>query len=145
MTAQYIATIDPFPHQDQKSTQLHPFYDHLRQGRLMSTQCAECKHITWPPKTMCPQCASAQIDWVELPQEGRIVEFTIAERGIPAGFDIPTIFVLVQIGPVRILSRLINADPSKIKIGLTVKPDLVKVPGTPLCEDRVLPVFKLQA
>jgi uncharacterized OB-fold protein len=123
---------------------MYPFYDHLRQGRLVSTQCAACNHITWPPKTICPKCASAQIDWVELPQEGTIVEYTIAERGIPAGFDIPTIFVLVQIGPVRILSRLINADPGKVKIGLTVCPDLVKVPGTPLAEDRVLPVFKMK-
>jgi len=144
MSAQYVATIDPFPQQDKKYNQMYPFYDHLRQGRLVSTQCQECKHITWPPKTMCPQCASAQLDWVELPKEGRIVEFTIAERGIPAGFDIPTIFVLVQLGPVRILSRLMNADPSKIEIGLAVEPTLVKVPGTPLSEDRVLPVFKIK-
>jgi len=144
MTAKYIATIDPFPQQHKKYTKMYPFYDHLRQGRLVSTQCEECKHITWPPKTMCPQCASAQIDWVELPKEGRVVEFTVAERGIPVGFDIPTIFVLVQVGPVRILSRLINADPSKVEIGLAVEPDLVKVPGTPLDEERVLPVFKIK-
>lgn len=144
MTAKYIATIDPFPQQDKKFTKMYPFYDHLRQGRLVSTQCAECKHITWPPKTMCPKCASANIDWIDLPKEGKIVEYTIAERGIPAGFDIPTIFVLVQVGPVRILSRLINAKPDQVDVGLAVEPDYVKVPGNPYSDDRVLPVFKLK-
>jgi uncharacterized OB-fold protein len=93
---------------------------------------------------MCPKCASANIDWIDLPKEGKIVEYTIAERGIPAGFDIPTIFVLVQVGPVRILSRLINAKPDQVDVGLAVEPDYVKVPGNPYSDDRVLPVFKLK-
>jgi len=144
MTTNYVATIDPFPHQDKKFNKLYPFYDHLKQGRLVTTRCRECGHITWPPKTMCPRCASDQIEWTDLPKEGVIVEYTVAERGIPAGFDIPTIFVLVQIGEVRILSRLMNARPDQVDIGMAVEPGLVIVPGTPFSEERVLPVFKLK-
>lgn len=144
MTTNYVATIDPFPHQDKKFTKIYPFYDYLKQGRLVTTRCQDCGHLTWPPKTMCPQCASAKIQWWDLPQEGTIVEYTVAERGIPAGFDIPTIFVLVQMGEVRILSRLMDAKPHQVDIGLAVLPGLVKVPGTPFSEERVLPVFKLK-
>lgn len=142
MTNNYVATTDPFPHQDKKFTKIYPFYDYLREGRLVTTRCQECGHLTWPPKTMCPQCASAKIEWADLPKEGVIVEYTVAERGIPAGFAIPTIFVLVQMGEVRILSRLMDAQPDQVDIGMAVKPDLVKVPGTPFSEERVLPVFK---
>ncbi|AGL00675.1 Zn-ribbon domain-containing OB-fold protein [Desulfoscipio gibsoniae] len=144
MTTNYVATIDPFPHQSPKLTKMYPFYDHLRKGRLVTTQCRECRHTTWPPKTICPACASAGVEWVDLPEEGTVIEYTIAERGIPAGFSIPTIFVLVQIGPVRILSRLIDADPDQVETGISVKPAVVQVPGTPYDPERFLPVFKLK-
>lgn len=143
MSFSYIATTDPYPHQTPDYNQLHPFFDHLREGRLTTTRCRDCGQVTWPPKGMCPACASGNLEWADLPGEGAIVACTVAERGIPAGFPVPTVFVLVQVGPVRILSRLVDADPGRVSPGMAVRADAVRVPGTPLGEDRVLPVFRL--
>lgn len=140
----YVAVIDPYPHQSKQLTKLYKFYEYLKEGRLVTTRCTECGHVTWPPKTMCPECASAAVEWADLPGEGTVVGYTVAERGIPAGFPIPTVFVLVQVGPVRILSRLIDAKPEQVELGMTVVPDLVKIPGDTHTEERVLQVFRLK-
>lgn len=144
MNLSYIATTDPYPHQTEAFTKLYSFYDRLKEGRLVTTRCRDCGNTTWPPKSMCPACASGSLEWNDLPQEGTIVAYTIAERGIPAGFPVPTVFVLVQMGPVRILSRLVDADPALVTAGMAVKPDAVRVPGTPFHGERVLPVFRLK-
>lgn len=140
----YVATIDPYPHQTKEYNQLYRFYELLREGKLATTKCKECGHVTWPPKLLCPKCASGEIEWTELPNEGTIVGFTVAYGGIPANFPIPTIFVMVEIGPVRVFTRVIDASPEEVEIGAKVEPTAVKVDGTPYAEDRVLPVFKLK-
>ena len=142
MSAPYTATTDPFPHQTEEYTKLYRFYQCLREGRLVTTRCRDCGRVTWPPKTVCPECASGEIEWADLPREGTVVSFTVAERGIPAGFPAPTVFVLVQMGPVRILSRLVDADPGRVQNGMAVEPDMISVPGTPYSGERVLPVFR---
>jgi uncharacterized OB-fold protein len=137
----YAAVLDPYPHQTKEYNQLYRFYELLREGKLCTTKCVKCGHVTWPPKTMCPKCASGELEWHELPADGTVMGYTVAEGGLPPHIPVPAIFVLVQLGPVRILARLLQAKPEDVEIGMRVKPTCVVVEGTPYAPDRVLPAF----
>ena len=137
----YFRAIDPFPLQGAKSTRLTPFYEALRQGKLMTTACAKCEQRHWPPRVVCPGCMSNQLTWVELPRQGTVHAFTIQETGVPPGFPRPLIFTVITLNGLRIFTRLIETDPALVHRGLTVelRPSLVN--PDPEGESRYLPTF----
>jgi len=135
----YIYTIDPYPQESKEHNKLYLFYDYLKEGRLTTTQCKKCGHLPWPPRTVCPECMSDELEWVDLPTEGTVTNFSVQLAGVPLGFNPPLVFAIVDLGKgVKFLSRLVDAKPEEVKIGSKVKLEVEKVPG-----DRVLPAFRL--
>ena len=137
----YLRALDPFPLQGEKSTRLAPFYAALRQGKLITTFCAQCDRRHWPPRVVCPVCLSDNLDWVGLPRCGRIHAFTIQETGVPPGFPRPLIFAVVDINGLRIFTRLVDADPTSVRRGLEVELHPSLVAPDPQGEDRYLHTF----
>ena len=139
----YFRATDPFPLQGDKSTRLSPFYEALRQGKLITTACEKCRQRHWPPRVVCPGCVSDHLQWVELPRQGKIHAFTIQETGVPPGFPRPLIFAVVDLDGIRIFTRLVDTDPALVQRGLTVelRPSLVS--PDPQGEERYLPTFTL--
>lgn len=134
----YIYTIDPFPQQTREHNKLYPFFEHLRQNRLTSTRCEDCGKVSWPPRTICPECISDRLAWVDLPTEGTVYAFTVQRSGIPLGYKAPMIFALVDFGAVRILAAVVDSDPERIKVGSRVRLVVKEIPNK-----RVLPFFTL--
>lgn len=138
---EYLRAVDPFPLQGEKSTRLFPFYAALRQGRFITTSCAECGQRHWPPRVVCPVCLSNSLEWVELPRQGRIHAFTIQETGVPPGFPRPIIFAVIDLDGLRIFTRLVDCDPSLVRRGLRVELRPSSVTPDPQGEERSLPTF----
>ena len=141
--SEYFRAVDPFPLQGPKSTRLSPFYEALRQKRLVTTSCAACGQSHWPPRVVCPECLTDQLEWVELPRQGTIHAFTIQSTGVPPGFPRPLIFAMVAIQGLKIFTRLVETEADRVKRGLSVCLAPSAVGQDPEGEERYLPTFTL--
>lgn len=138
----YRAATDPYPRQDAGSTRIHAFYGHLRAGRLTTTRCRACGYLPWPPRVLCPECRSEDLEWVDLPRQGTVHGFTVQEAAMPPGFDQPAIFAIVDVGGRLIFSRLIGAPPAAVAVGMPVEFTTIPVPAPPDGEERILHAFR---
>ncbi|MBI4255905.1 MAG: OB-fold domain-containing protein [Candidatus Rokubacteria bacterium] len=138
----YFRATDPFPLESADHTKLHEFYTRLGQGKLATTKCAGCGTPAWPPRGFCPECGSDTFDWVDLSAEGTIHAFTVQETGLPAGFEGPRVFAIVKVDRHRVFSILVDADPTKLAVGQTVRLAPLRVADDPKGNARWLPAFR---
>jgi len=59
------------------------FNQYLAERRLMAARCTHCGAVHLPPRPLCPRCYHADMEWVELPGEGRLEGFTFIYIGLP--------------------------------------------------------------
>jgi hypothetical protein len=111
--------LDYYPLEDSKATQISPFFQNLKKGHLTTTKCKKCAQLLWPPRIVCSNCLSDELEWVDLGIEGELYAFTEVRVGAPLGFvqDIPFCVGLVKIGGLLISSRIDNAKYAQLKIG----------------------------
>ena len=93
----YARVVDPLPLESPEHNKLHAFYAHLAEGRLTTTRCRGCGRTDWPPRGFCPACTSDEFDWVDLPAEGQVRGFSVQETGVPAGFQKPLVFAMIDV------------------------------------------------
>lgn len=109
------------------------FNKFLSEHKLMGTRCTKCDGVYLPPRAICPQCHSDQIEWVELSGQGKLAAFSAVFIGPSAmnaeGYDRnnPYCAGIVELAEgVRISARVLGVDakhPTNIAIGtpLTVE------------------------
>jgi uncharacterized OB-fold protein len=111
--------LDYYPLEDSKATQISQFFQNLKKGQLTTTKCKKCAQLLWPPRIVCPNCLSNELEWIDLGIEGELYAFTEVRVGAPLGFvqGIPFCVGLVKIGGLLISSRIDNAKYDQLKIG----------------------------
>ena len=111
--------LDYYPLEDSRATQISQFFQNLKKGQLTTTKCKKCAQLLWPPRIVCPNCLSGELEWVDLGIEGELYAFTEVRVGAPLGFvqDVPFCVGLVKIGGLLISSRIDNAKYDQLKIG----------------------------
>jgi uncharacterized protein len=139
----YFRATDPFPLESAEQNKLHEFYARLAESRLVTTSCARCGTIDWPPRGFCPRCVADEFVWVELPREGTIHGFTTQETGMPHGFDTPRIFAIVNVGPVRVFAPVSAGDTAAVRVGARVRLAPVRVADDAKGQPRHLVAFEL--
>ncbi len=103
-----------------------PYWDGLREGKLMLPECNDCGKAFFYPRIACPNCHSRNVGWVQASGKGRLYSFQIAYRALNPAFKIPPPYVLAMVeleeGP-RLMSNLINveADTDVIKCDMAVE------------------------
>ncbi len=137
LEGKYPVTMDMWPLQAKQFNRVYKFYEHLREGRFTTTKCKSCGHVAYPPRVVCPECYSEDLEWIDLPKEGKVIVFTEEVRGVPLGFEPPPlIHAWIDLGensPVkRILSRIINCPVGKLKEGSKVRFVVFDVPAHPM-------------
>ena len=117
--------LDFFPLQEARSTEVHSFFDNLKVGRFTTTRCRKDGQLLWPPRTMCPNCHDAVLEWVDLPMRGRIYAFSAVLAGAPLGMesDVPFNVGLVDLDgvPLRLFGRIQGAPWTSLRIGQPVR------------------------
>jgi uncharacterized OB-fold protein len=106
----------------------------LKQNKLLGLKCQACGTVTVPPKMVCRQCTSPDMEIVELKGTGKIRTFTtvyVAAEGREN--EVPYVIVIVQLdeGP-WIMGNLDGTDPKQATmelIGKRVKMDHKVFPG----------------
>ncbi len=128
--------LDFYPLQGEAHTRIHPFFTHLKEGRLTTTKCKACGEVLWQPRVVCPHCNADEMEWVDLPQEGKIHAFTQVLVGAPLGMedDVPFVVGIVELKgtDLKVLARIDGAPYEKLKIGR-----IVRVKVQPLEDGRV--------
>ena len=117
--------LDFYPLEEASQTGLSRFYDHLREGRLTTTRCPRDQTYAWPPRTVCPTCHRAELEWVDLPTHGEIYAFSAVLAGAPLGMeaDVPFAVGLIDLDglPLRLFGRIVGRPWTELAIGLPVR------------------------
>jgi len=121
--------LDFYPLQDEKNTRISQFFKNLKEGRLTTTKCKKCGKLLWPPRIICSECLSEDLEWTDLGVEGELYAFTEVKLGAPLGFaeDAPFCIGLVKTGGLLISARIDNAKYEDLKIGDKVKLKIVEL------------------
>ena len=146
----YPSTMDLYPLEAKEFNRIHQFYENLREKRFTTTKCKKCGHVPFPPRVICPECNSEDLEWVDLPTRGKVCYFTEEIAGVPLGFDSPLIHALIDLGEGRnLLSRIINCKQGQLKEGdkvqlavFDVPPMIIEVKGAIKEEKRVFFAFE---
>ncbi len=103
----------------------------LAEHKLMGSRCQACDQLYLPPRPLCPECYAADMEWVELSGEGKLLAFTIVHIAptamIEAGYDRVNPYcagvVELEDGP-AISAQILGVDaarPQEIEIGTPLR------------------------
>ncbi|MEE9164244.1 MAG: zinc ribbon domain-containing protein [Thermoplasmata archaeon] len=123
--------LDLYPLQGEEYTRIHPFFEHLQEGRLTTTRCTACGEVLWQPRVVCPHCNADEMEWIDLPEEGEIFAFTSVRAGAPMGMEdaLPFVVGIVTLKgmDLQILAR-IDGDEELMEIGQRVRTTVERLP-----------------
>src|SRR5579884_228396 len=104
-----------------------PFFDGLKQHKLLLWRCKQCGAWYWP-KAYCRnhlnEPFAANLDLQEATGRGRVFTFNIHHWAFHPAFkdELPYVYALVETeeGPL-INSTLLDVDPKAVKVGMPVE------------------------
>ena len=115
---------------DERPISALSFNQFLNEEKLMGSKCKKCGGLFSPPRPICLDCFSREMDWVELKGKGKLLTFTCVYVGPPwmieQGYDRkhPYCSGVVDLEEgVKIDARIEGVDASK--------PETIEI-GTPL-------------
>jgi uncharacterized OB-fold protein len=117
-----------------------PFWEALKEHRLVLQQCAHCGTIRHYPRPLCAQCFSMQVTWVEASGKGTVYSWTVAHHPFHPGFkgEVPYVLATVELQEgVRMVSQLCGVPADAVRIGMPVEICFVDVTA-----DLTLPMFR---
>jgi uncharacterized protein len=107
------------------------YLEFLNDDKLMGSRCKRCGSSFLPPRPVCSECSSVDLEWTEMKREGILVAFTVITVGtssmIKEGYSRthPYCTGIVELeGGIRISARIYGfdvANPSSIAIGSPVQ------------------------
>ena len=94
-----------------------PYWDGLKEEKFLIQKCLACNEVFFPPKLLCPECLSQNVEYFESCGMGELYAFTEIHAKTP-GFKTPFIVGLIDLDehPGRFLSR-IEAPFDSLRIG----------------------------
>jgi uncharacterized OB-fold protein len=112
------------------------FQEFLDQAKLMGSRCRQCGQRFVPPCLICRRCQADEMEWVEMPLEGKLAAFTTIHVGQSSmaaeGYDRDNPYgvgVIELEEGVRVSAQLTGVDarqPEKIQIGMPLKARFLK-------------------
>jgi len=125
----------PVPTEDNQ-----PFWDALKEGRLVVQECAACSGLVHPPRPMCPECGSFEKAWRAMSGRGTVYSYVVTHQAIHPSYNdhLPYATVLVELeeGPL-VTTNLVDVAADEIAIGMPVEVEFVA-----LSEEVTLPLFR---
>jgi uncharacterized OB-fold protein len=129
-----------------------PYWAAATAERLSIQRCRACGRHYFYPRSFCPRCQSADVEWTDASGRGRLISYVINYRPFPCtGTGAPQVIALVELEEgVRMLTNIVDSTgqpeglPLDAPVSVAFEPrgDL-KVPvfrlDTPLPLDTALP------
>ena len=86
--------------------------------------CNGCNQFHFYPRALCPNCASANLQWTAISGRGGVYSFTIVHRAPSPAFasEVPYAVALIALeeGP-HLMSSIVNCAVDAVHIGMRVK------------------------
>ena len=119
-----------------------PFWDGLREQKLLLPKCGACGHVFFYPRVLCPRCHAHDIGWIQASGRGKLHAFEIAYQAFNKAWKIKPPYVLAMVelaeGP-RLMTNLVNVEPDP----KVIKCDMpVQVVFSKLTDEITLPLFE---
>jgi uncharacterized OB-fold protein len=128
----------PAPIPDAES---EPFWSGTLDGKLLVQECTVCHQRQLYGRSLCTNCHSAALNWIETSGKGTIYSRTIIRQNPSRSFKhmIPFIVALVDLdeGP-RMMTNVVGTPAEAVRIG-----DRVRVTFEPVSDAAALPLFEL--
>ena len=96
---------------------MQTYHDARRARRLLVPRCRSCAAYHWYPRSFCPFCYGADLDWQEAAGEAVIYSYSVMRRA-----DTPYVVALVTLreGP-TMMTNIVDCDVEAVKVGLPVR------------------------
>jgi uncharacterized OB-fold protein len=99
------------------------YWEGCRSGRLLIQYCPECSRYQFYPRSICTQCMSGKLDWVQATGQGTVETWTIVRRPVSEAYaaQMPFVIALIRLeeGPVM-MSHVTGCDVEKVHTGMRV-------------------------
>jgi uncharacterized OB-fold protein len=104
-------------------TKMAKFVDFLAEGKVEGTVCKKCGAKFFPPRADCSVCLSKEMDWFEMPKNGKLETFTTAMYA-PFGFEADPPYTMGVVdfgGGLKLFARLAkDIKPEDVSVGMGV-------------------------
>jgi len=104
---------------------IESFYKFISERKLMAAKCRKCGMILVPPRPMCTDCYSKDLEWAQLKGEGKLLSYTVIHVS-PKQFEsmIPYAVGIVQLaeGP-QLPGMIRDIELDKIRVGMKLRVD----------------------
>ena len=101
-----------------------PFWEALKRHELQLQRCADCQHVYFYPRILCPSCWSANVKWERMSGKGHVYTYTVMHRAPHPAFaeDVPFIIGVVELdeGP-RLPVNIVQCSPEEIAVDMAVE------------------------
>jgi uncharacterized OB-fold protein len=90
----------------------------LKEGKFVGLKCNQCQAYTVPPRKVCAECGSEDMEIVPLSGKGEIQTFTTVFVP-PEGFEAPFIVAMVKLdeGP-WVMGNVEGVDPNNVTMDI---------------------------
>lgn len=94
------------------------YRDGLKEGKLLGLKCNQCRTFICPPRKVCPECQSENMDIIELSGKGEILTFTVIYVP-PRGFEGPLAVATGKLdeGP-WVVGNIEGVDPKSLAMDI---------------------------
>lgn len=121
---------------DVSNSALQPHWEAAASHRLAIPYCTQCGAPQWPPRTNCLRCHGFEFEWRDVETRGRLYSYFVAHKPLHPSVaqEVPYATGIVELAPgVKMLGRLVGADPEEVEIGMSVEARFVeRAPGVTL-------------
>ena len=115
------------PHYDKPipvpSKETKPFWDAVREKRLVMPRCTSCGTYRFPVSRFCHACNKPGYEWHAVSGRGKVHTFIVYHRAYHPGFvaELPYVVGLVELeeGP-RIISNIVGIPPEEVRCDMKV-------------------------
>ena len=100
------------------------YYRRLKEERtLCGTRCSDCAHVALPPRSFCPACFAAEVEWVSVGEHATLHAFTTQSRALR--FMKPAVIGVVSIPDVGLMMAPIGAPMAELAIGQPLRLEIL--------------------
>lgn len=104
---------------------IESFYKFISERKLMAAKCRKCGKLLVPPRPVCTDCYSKDLEWTQLKGEGKLLSYTVIHVS-PKQFEsmIPYVVGIVELteGP-KLPGMLRDVESDKIRVGMKLRVD----------------------
>ena len=98
------------------------FWEATKDEKLLVRRCEDCGDAHHYPRSRCPFCFSANVEWTEASGDGTVYTYTVThQNGEPYDEATPYVLAYVELdeGP-RMMTNVVGVEPDDVYVGQEV-------------------------